>query len=322
MLFSIIVPNFNKDLFIEETIQSVINQSYTNWELIIVDDLSTDNSIKKIEDFTRLDSRISLFVRNNKIGGGSACRNLGLKMAQGKYIIFLDSDDIITKDFLKNRLLNITKFSNFNFWVFPIGTFYSKIGDSASEWVPKGKDFLKKFLKHELPWHTMSVVWKAEFIRKLGGFNVEYPRLQDVELHTRALLHRGTKFKIFTKLKTDSYYRISLIRTSENLENQLKNQLQGVFLYINNISSILKLSKQKILLRGTLFSYVTMLNFRCFVEHKKPGLQRDIFALIVKFLKTSDLFSKRDVYYLKYYNNLYKKMWRIKGFNFTMKFFF
>ena len=93
MLFSIIVPNFNKDLFIEETIQSVINQSYTNWELIIVDDLSTDNSIKKIEDFTRLDSRISLFVRNNKIGGGSACRNLGLKMAQGKYIIFCDSDD-------------------------------------------------------------------------------------------------------------------------------------------------------------------------------------------------------------------------------------
>lgn len=98
-IISIITPVFNSQPYIDRTIKSVISQSYKNWELILIDDSSKDNSVNIISKYLG-DKRIKL-IKLKKNGGPGYCRNLGLKYSKGKFICFLDSDDIWKKDKLK-----------------------------------------------------------------------------------------------------------------------------------------------------------------------------------------------------------------------------
>lgn len=93
-LVSVITPLYNGAKYIEETIQSVINQNYKNWEMIIVDDCSTDNSRDIVKEFTNKDNRIKLVESETNFGGPARPRNIGLDEAKGQYIAFLDADDI------------------------------------------------------------------------------------------------------------------------------------------------------------------------------------------------------------------------------------
>ena len=102
-LISIITPSLNSDRFISECITSVINQSYSNWELLIVDGGSTDKTIKIIEDFTLSDPRIKL-IHNPNDNGTSQARSVGIKEAGGEYLAFIDSDDIWDKDKLQKQI--------------------------------------------------------------------------------------------------------------------------------------------------------------------------------------------------------------------------
>ena len=100
-LVSIIMPNYNCEKFVGETIKSVINQTYTNWEILFVDDCSTDNSIKIAESFK--DNRIRIF-KNEKNSGAAVSRNWALREAKGEYIAFLDSDDIWVPEKLEKQI--------------------------------------------------------------------------------------------------------------------------------------------------------------------------------------------------------------------------
>lgn len=92
-LISIIAPVYNSAQFISEMINSVQSQTYSNWELLFVDDCSRDNSVQIIEQYIVKDPRIKLFILSNNQGSGPA-RNKAISEAKGKYIAFLDSDDI------------------------------------------------------------------------------------------------------------------------------------------------------------------------------------------------------------------------------------
>jgi len=92
-LVSIITPTYNAEKFIRATIESVQNQTYQNWEMILVDDASTDKTVKIISDFAEKDSRIKLFKLEQNSGNGFA-RNIALEKAVGKYIAYLDADDL------------------------------------------------------------------------------------------------------------------------------------------------------------------------------------------------------------------------------------
>ena len=92
-LVSIIIPTYNTEKFIELTIQSVQNQTYHNWEMILVDDASTDKTVNIISEFAKADNRIKLFQLPNNSGNGFA-RNVALEKATGKYIAYLDADDL------------------------------------------------------------------------------------------------------------------------------------------------------------------------------------------------------------------------------------
>ena len=95
-LVSIIITVFNQEKFIDEAIQSIINQTYSNWECIVVDDGSTDNSAAIVQSFVAKDERIRYFFQTNH--GVSAARNLGFQKSTGQFIQFLDGDDFVEND--------------------------------------------------------------------------------------------------------------------------------------------------------------------------------------------------------------------------------
>ncbi len=95
-LISVVVPVYNVEQYIERCLKSIVSQSYTKLEIILVDDGSTDNSGKIADDFSKLDKRIIVFHKKN--GGLSDARNYGIERSSGKYITFVDSDDFISPD--------------------------------------------------------------------------------------------------------------------------------------------------------------------------------------------------------------------------------
>ena len=105
-LVSIITPSFNSAVFIAETIEAILNQTYPYWELLITDDCSTDNSVDIIDEYVRKDSRIKLQKLEINSGAG-ICRNRSIEMARGRYIAFCDSDDVWMSQKLEKQLVMI-----------------------------------------------------------------------------------------------------------------------------------------------------------------------------------------------------------------------
>lgn len=112
-LVSIITPSYNSSKFIEETIVSVQNQTYTNWEMLITDDGSTDNSIQIIRCLSKQDSRIKIFSIKNS--GPAVARNNSIKNAKGSFLAFLDSDDLWLPEFLSTSISQISTSEGFVF---------------------------------------------------------------------------------------------------------------------------------------------------------------------------------------------------------------
>lgn len=103
-LVSVIMPVYNCERFLTEAIESVISQSYQNWELLIVDDGSKDKSVPIIESYVEKDSRIRLYKNESGEHGPGIARNYGMEHISGKYTCFIDSDDWIEKDLLQDTV--------------------------------------------------------------------------------------------------------------------------------------------------------------------------------------------------------------------------
>lgn len=107
-LISIVIPTFNRANFIEETLKSIQNQTYTYWECIVVDDGSDDNTDEVVNDLIKTDSRIKYYQRpKSLIKGANTCRNYGYQKSEGKYIKWFDSDDIMLPTALETQIKHI-----------------------------------------------------------------------------------------------------------------------------------------------------------------------------------------------------------------------
>ena len=116
-LVSIIMPSYNAARFIGESINSVLLQTYSNWELLIVDDCSKDNSVEVVRKFANIDKRVVLFSLEKNVG---AARNVAIEHAQGQYIAFLDSDDVWDEYKLEKQLAFMKQYS----YVFTFSNYY------------------------------------------------------------------------------------------------------------------------------------------------------------------------------------------------------
>ena len=119
----IILPNYNKEFFLQETINSVLSQNYINWKLIIIDNCSTDNSKKIIEKF-RVNKKVDIIYLKKNMGA-SFSRNLGIRLSNSKYIAFLDADDIWTPKKLEGQIKFMEE-KNYNFTYTDFTPFFEK----------------------------------------------------------------------------------------------------------------------------------------------------------------------------------------------------
>jgi glycosyltransferase involved in cell wall biosynthesis len=126
-LVSILIPNYNKALYLRETLDSVIAQTYTHWECIIVDDHSTDNSWEILEEYVARDSRFIIYKRPlNRKAGGNAARNYAFEVSQGEYINWLDSDDLLVQNTIEEKLKILNSNPNLDFVFGDIRKYHSK----------------------------------------------------------------------------------------------------------------------------------------------------------------------------------------------------
>ena len=153
-LVSIITPSFNSEKFISETILSVQKQSYTNWEMIIVDDFSTDKTVRIIQEFILKDNRIKLFEFEKNFGTGVA-RNFGLNKSKGRYIAFLDADDLWKQEKLKIQIAFLK--TNHQFFTFSFYDCMDENGNSLYKTITAPKNL------------TYSQLFFCNFIGNLTG---------------------------------------------------------------------------------------------------------------------------------------------------------
>lgn len=278
-LFSIIIPTYNRAHLLSKTINSLISQTYKNWECIIVDDVSTDDTRNLVEKYSKSDSRFQFHVREKNPKGASHCRNIGLENAKGDYIIFLDSDDMLLDFCIEKRLDYINKNPFSNFYVFPMLT-EVKTNVFKEKKIPESESYLKDFLSYKIWWGIMCVTWESKFLKKLGGFNINYSRLNDPEIHIRAMLLSNTNFKVFNSAEPDSKYVLA-----ERKDYKIFSQkyFDTILLFIPDIIKKLE-EANKSDLKQYLISYL-----HTWLKH---------------FVNYADVKQNRRVYYLFKKNNL------------------
>ncbi|OOG62328.1 glycosyltransferase family 2 protein, partial [Flavobacterium sp. A45] len=236
-LVSIIIPTYNRAHIIGETLNSVLAQTYQNWECIIVDDRGSDNTSEILEKYTSKDSRINYLSRpETSPKGASACRNYGLSQSKGDYIIFLDSDDVLMEYCLKERIAKIFENKSKDFWVFPM---YIQNENQARQIfeIPLSESYLQDFLSCKVHWGIMCTTWNVAFIKQIKGFNEWYPRLNDPEVHIRAMIASENNFCVFRELLPDSIYMAASIKDKNSFADNYANSL---VLFIPDISKELR----------------------------------------------------------------------------------
>ncbi len=194
-LISIIVPVYNREQFLNETLISIQHQTYSNWEAIIVDDGSSDSSIEIIQDFLLKDNRFKFFERNRNPKGAQTCRNIGMDEARGKYLMFLDSDDLLTPYCILTRITFMEENPALDFSVFPVITFEKQPGDINVLWnIFNEQDDLYRFYRMDVPWQTSSPIYNRVFADRLR-WDENCISGQDWDYHVRALSLRPNYIK-------------------------------------------------------------------------------------------------------------------------------
>jgi glycosyltransferase involved in cell wall biosynthesis len=206
-LVSIIVPTYNRVDFIYETVESIIKQTYPNWEAIMVDDGSTDENFLAIEKLVQQDNRIKLLKRSKVAKGASVCRNIGLELAVGDYVMFLDSDDILSPTCIEYRVKEMAADPSLDFGVFQSLVFKDDLNGKKFLWnIDTDEDDLVRFLRKDALWQTTSPLYRRSSLIKIGGFDEQLLIWQDYELHTRAI-YLDLKYKKFLDSAPDFFVR-------------------------------------------------------------------------------------------------------------------
>lgn len=189
-MFSVVIPLYNKAQYIEKAVESVLRQTYTTFELIIVDDGSTDNSLEKVALFT--DSRLTIHTQQNS--GVSTARNNGVRQAVFNYVAFLDADDWWEPDFLKEATNLIYNYNDAD--LFGTNYFYVKNGKARVEYKGLPDTFCSGYIDYILLYGTSLcvllnssfVIVKKKAFDQVGGFKHNLRLGEDFDLWIRLAL--------------------------------------------------------------------------------------------------------------------------------------
>jgi glycosyltransferase involved in cell wall biosynthesis len=195
-LVSILLPNYNKAPYLRETLDSVITQTYTNWECIIVDDHSTDNSWEILEEYSKKDLRFKIFKRpENRRKGGNAARNYAFEMSKGEFINWFDSDDIMHPRMIESKIDKAIQYLNLDFTFGDILKFHYSTNDAKKvdkiDYEFYHSNLPLAYLKGTFWIPICSPLFSRKFLEEFENLFDEYlMRGQEAEFFTRILLNK------------------------------------------------------------------------------------------------------------------------------------
>lgn len=227
-LVSIILPNYNNAKYVGEAIESVLSQTYTNWELIVIDDGSTDNSVEIIQKYAAQDERIKWLINaTNK--GVSASRNEGLKRYRGEFICFLDSDDVFLPNKLTDQVACLQQNEN-------IDLVYSDqlVGDEKLSIIRKNEYFipsidLREFMAIRNLFSTLCVLLRRKLVEQVGYFDTQLAGGEDWDYWIRC-----SEKTPFIHLRTDTaIYRQHAAQSHKNIDKMKAAREQVIQKHFN-----------------------------------------------------------------------------------------
>ncbi|MGB3342520.1 MAG: glycosyltransferase family 2 protein [Aequorivita sp.] len=183
-LVSIIIPTFNRAHLIGETLDSVLAQTYQNWECIVVDDGSTDNTDEVMAEYMAKDARFQYHHRpEDRLPGGNAARNYGFEVSSGQFVQWFDDDDIMLARYLKQKISIFTPEAQF---IICSGTYVSENLERLEDIeYQESIDLFKDYILWNLKVFTPSVLFRKSFLENKELFNLSIQRGQETEFFSR-----------------------------------------------------------------------------------------------------------------------------------------
>ncbi len=185
-LVSVMMPSRNASRYLEATVASIQNQTYTNWELVFVDDGSTDNTLSVIRALADKDSRIRVFAMPH--GGRGRARNTCIENVRGEFVAVCDSDDVSFPERFAKQLGFLRahpEIGAVGSWWIPFSTEKPE-QDGPIRIFPKEPAQLKAaFARGKMRFHNATVMIRADLFKRFGAYNVELRRAQDYEFFSR-----------------------------------------------------------------------------------------------------------------------------------------
>ncbi|MDC8006283.1 glycosyltransferase family 2 protein [Aureisphaera galaxeae] len=312
---TIIIPTFNRSQTIERTLQSVVNQTHTDWECLVIDDGSTDHTKEVVKTWSAKDERIQCLERpNNRKKGANACRNVGIEKSSGAYLMFLDSDDTIANTCFENRLKYFSENNKADALIFST---QEKKGDTLGDIVnrdpenPTSRAYLEMFLSYEIPWQISSPIWKKEAFTKGGKFDENLMRFQDVDFHTHMLLS-GCEVKRIEE--ADFFYHTDDAHDKFHDETFIAKAMEAVRYYLkkydrSKLEGTLSAQERRSFLRKMFLRAL-----RRFVhDRNRPKLYKEF----TRLAWNTRIFSRKECWYLSLLRRMDKHQLQDKpGFGF------
>lgn len=237
-LVSIIIPTYNRADLIGETLDSILAQTYHNWECIVVDDGSTDNTSEVLANYTKKDSRISYYHRPNQYkAGGNGARNYGLDLSKGNYINWFDSDDVMMTRFISEKVNSV---EDNDLIICSHNTIDYQLKLIKQYDIILDKNILYDYLVWGDKFNvlTPSILFKRSFlIQNKFRFNEIILRGQEAEflLNIFSKKYHDLKFKIINK-PLFSYRQHANTKTSENSKKVKKFNYSILYVYFQKLS--------------------------------------------------------------------------------------
>lgn len=297
-LVSIIIPTYNRAHLIGETLDSVLAQTYANWECIVVDDGSTDDTEELMAEYISKDSRFQYHHRpKDRLPGGNAARNYGFEMSKGEYINWFDSDDYMFPTKLERQLsCFIKKYSSVvclcRAEIFSIEKRYEKESKTLYD-----VSFFEDYISRKLDMGTNQPLWKKDFLITQNLYDENLLRGQDFDFFARISILESFNFcfvdEVLVSVRLDSENRITDVKYSVKKE-------------VNYLTPLIHIY-QLVLNRENEDLYIDSTNV--FLKKLLPSIRKQDVKTAQWFLKEL----KREVYHnkVKYKLHYTKLIWAL-----------
>jgi|SRR5690625_639018 len=257
-MFSVVIPLYNKELSIRNTLQSVLDQTFTDFEIVIVNDGSTDSSAAIVEEFT--DPRIRLIHQENQ--GVSAARNRGIREAKNEWIAFLDGDDLWKEDHLETIRKMIDKYPKDKIFTTSYNRSHERLPDIQDHDIAIIENYFTESIKGHFTWTGVICIHQSVF-EEVGGFNVRLNRGEDLEMWTQI----GRKYRFIKSNHVTAIYRVEAENRSDLYFDLQKSRVYNYDFKNSTSKSETKYYKNQII--TTLMSFIINKEFNNFLILKR-----------------------------------------------------